>query len=266
MLELLWNSRGSMMAQQEKLDCISNNIANVNTNGYKKINANFKDLVYESLDRNGYPVSSDKVGKATLQNGTGVRVGEWTRDTMQGNLTETNLSTDLAIDGTGYFEVVQADNSKAYTRAGNFVTDSSGTIVDQKGNRLSIIDEQGNDINKVDGSYKFDKNNFHVDSKGIVTIKQINGDLAVGKVKISNVIGDNSMISVGDNLFMPKTGAEILESKDYSIRQGFLELSNVDITTEMTDMLMTQRAFQLSSTTLKTADEMWQMANNLRGR
>jgi flagellar basal-body rod protein FlgG len=266
MLRLLWNSRSSMVAQQEKLDIISNNIANVNTNGYKKINANFKDLVYESLDRNGYPASSDATGKAVLQNGTGVKLSEWTRDTTQGSVTATNLSTDLAIDGTGYFEVIQADNSKAYTRAGNFTTDSSGTIVDQKGNRLSIVDGQGNDINKVDGPYKFDKNNFSVDSKGVLTMKQSNGDLPIGKVKISNVVGDNSMISVGDNLFMPKPGAEVLDGKDYSIMQGYLEVSNVDIATEMTDMLMTQRAFQLSSNALKTADEMWQMANNLRGR
>jgi len=255
-----------MMAQQEKLDVISNNIANVNTNGYKKINANFQDLVYESLDRKGYPVSSGADGKGTLQNGTGVKLSEWTRDNMQGNLTETGLSTDLAIDGTGYFEVVQPDNSKAYTRAGSFTTDANGTIVDSNGNRLSIIDEQGNDVNKVGGPYKFDKNNFKVDSNGIVTIKGNNGDLTAGKVKVSNVIGDNSMISVGDNLYMLKTGAEILESKDYSLRQGYLELSNVDIATEMTDMLMTQRAFQLSSNALKTADEMWQMANNMRSK
>jgi len=266
MLRLLWNSKSAMVAQQEKLDCISNNIANVNTNGYKKINANFQDLVYESLDRNGYPVSEDKNGKSTLQNGTGVKVGEWTRDTMQGNLTVTNLSTDLAIDGTGYFEVIQRDSSKAYTRAGNFSADSNGTIVDQNGNRLSIMDEQGNDINKADGPYKFDKNNFQVDSKGLVTLKEGNEDLPVGKIKISNVIGNNSMVSAGDNLFIPKPGAEVLESKDYSIMQGYLELSNVDIATEMTDMLMTQRAFQLSSSSLKTADEMWQMTNNLRGR
>ena len=266
MLRLLWNSRSSMVAQQEKLDCISNNIANVNTNGYKKINASFKDLVYESLDRKGYPVSADTEGKSALQNGTGVKLSEWTRDTMQGNLTETNLLTDLAIDGAGYFEVIQPDNTKAYTRAGNFTTDSSGTIVDQKGNRLTIVDEQGNDINNINGPYKFNKNNFHIDSKGIVTIKNGNGDSPVGNIKIVDVVGNNSMISVGDNLFMPKPGVEILDSKDFSIMQGYLELSNVDIATEMTDMLMTQRAFQLSSSALKTADEMWQMANNLRGR
>ncbi len=266
MLRLLWNSRSSMIAQQEKLDSISNNIANVNTNGYKKVNANFKDLVYESLDRRGYPVSNDKEGKAVLQNGTGVKLGEWTRDTTQGNLTVTNLSTDLAIDGTGYFQVVQQDDTVAYLRAGNFITDANGNIVDQKGNRLSIIDKQGNDINKLNGPYKFDKNNFTVDSKGTVSIKDVNGDLAVGKLEISTFIGNNSMISVGDGLFIPKPGAQMAQSNDYSIMQGYLELSNVDIATEMTEMLITQRAFQLSSTTLKTADEMWQMANNLRGK
>jgi len=264
MLRLLWNSQSSMNAQQEKLDCISNNIANVNTNGYKKVSANFKDLVYESLDRKGYPVSTNKNGKAVLQNGTGVRIGEWTRSNVQGDLTSTDLPTDLAIDGTGYFEMVQPDGSKAYTRAGNFITDASGTIVDESGNRLSIVDAQGNNINKVNGQYKFNRNNFNVDEKGLVTIKAGGGDLPVGKVKIANVMGDNSMISIGDNLFAAKPGAQVIGSTDYSIKQGFLELSNVDIATEMTDMLITQRAFQLSSSTLKTADEMWQMANNLR--
>jgi len=262
MLRLLWNSQSSMNAQQEKLDCISNNIANVNTNGYKKVSANFKDLVYESLDRKGYPVSTDKNGKAILQNGTGVRIGEWTRSNMQGELIATDRPTDLAIDGKGFFEVVQKDDSKAYTRAGSFSTDANGTIVDDSGNRLSIVDAQGININKVDGPYKFNGNNFNVDDKGLVTIKGSNE--AVGNVKISNILGDNSMLSIGDSLFMAKPGAQVVQSTDYSIRQGFLEQSNVDIATEMTDMLITQRAFQLSSSTLKTADEMWQMANNLR--
>ena len=266
MLRLLENSRSAMMAEQEKLDSISNNMANVNTNGYKKLDVNFKDLVYESLDRKGYPVSKGEKGKAILQNGTGVRSSEWIRDNVQGQLTQTSLKTDLAIDGNGYFEVVKPDNSKAYTRAGNFLTDSSGTIVDQNGNRLSIIDDKGNDINKVNGPYKFDKNNFSVDSHGVVTIKNGNISRPVGEIMVLDAVGDNSMISVGDNLFIPKPGTKIVKSRDYTVMQGYLELSNVDIATEMTEMLVTQRAFQLSSTTLKTADEMWQMANNLRGK
>jgi len=253
-----------MMAQQEKLDAISNNIANANTNGYKKINANFKDLVYESLDRNGYPVSPTTNGKAILQNGTGVKLGEWTRDNMQGELRATDVSTDLALDGAGYFEVIQSDNSKAYIRGGNFTTDATGTIVDQIGNRLSIVDNKGNNINKINGPYKFNHDNFSVDSKGVVTIKGSNGDSPLGKIIVSDAIGDNSMIAIGDSLYVPKPGATVVQKTDYSILQGFLEQSNVDIATEMTDMLVTQRAFQLSSSTLKTADEMWQMANNLR--
>ena len=232
----------------------------------KKLNANFKDLVYESLDRKGYPVSKAENGKEILQNGTGTRVGEWTRDFTQGSLTQTTLSTDLAIDGSGYFEVTLPDNSKAYTRAGNFLSDSSGNIVDQNGNRLSIINAKGNDINTVNGPYKFTANNFKVDSGGMVSIKKGNVEMPVGEVKVLNFVGDNSMMSVGDSLFVPRPGQNVVKSKDYNVKQGYLELSNVDIATEMTDMLITQRAFQLSSTTLKTADEMWQMANNLRGK
>ncbi|WP_298837193.1 flagellar hook-basal body complex protein [Clostridium sp.] len=260
MLEIMWDSKSAMRAQQEKLDTISNNIANANTNGYKKLNTNFKDLVHETLDRKGYPVNA--ASKTVLQNGTGVRVGEWKRDNTQGSLTQTGLSTDLAIDGTGYFEVTQPDNTKAYTRSGNFLTDASGTIVDEMGNRLSIVDTGGNNINKVNGPYKFTANNFQVDENGNVAIKGSNA--IIGKIKISTVVGDNSMISIGDSLFQPKSGITVSDSKDYSINQGYLEGSNVDISTEMTDMLMTQRAFQLSSSTLKTADEMWQMANNLQ--
>jgi len=264
MLRLLWSAQSAMTALQDKLDAISNNLDNANTNGYKKVDANFKDLVYESLDRNGYPVSPKTNGKAVLQNGTGVRLGGWTRDNTQGELAHTGLSTDLAIDGSGYFEVTQPDNSKAYTRGGNFLTDVSGTIVDESGNRLSIVDGQGNNINRVNGPYKFDSNNFQVSSDGVVTLKQGNSQINVGKVKILSVVGDDSMISVGSSLFKPKPGATMVQSKDYSVMQGYVEQSNVDIETEMTEMLTTQRAFQLSSTTLKTADEMWQMANNLQ--
>jgi flagellar basal-body rod protein FlgG len=264
MLRLIWNSKSSMAAQQEKLDAISNNIANVNTNGYKKLNANFKDLVYESLDRKGYPVSKDQNGKAILQNGTGTRIGEWTRDSTQGSLIQTTIPTDLAIDGSGYFEVTLPDNSKAYNRSGNFLGDSGGNIVDQSGNRLSIIDAQGKDINVVNGPYKFTASNFKVDSFGKVSIKEGNVEKPVGEIKVSDFVGDDSMMSVGDSLFVLKPGQNVVQSKDYNVMQGYQEQSNVDIATEMTDMLITQRAFQLSSTTLKTADEMWQMANNLR--
>ena len=92
MLELMWDSKSAMMAQQDKLDTISNNLANANTNGYKEISTNFKDLVYETLNRKGYPVSARTAGKTTLQTGTGVRAGEWTRDNTQGQLTQSEPS------------------------------------------------------------------------------------------------------------------------------------------------------------------------------
>jgi flagellar basal-body rod protein FlgG len=264
-----------MSAQQEKLDSISNNIANVNTEGYKKIDVTFKDLVYETLNRSGSP-TSEANGDSSI-NGTGVRAAEWIRDTKQGNLTETGESTNLAIDGQGYFQVElperNADESIkiAYTRSGTFNIDSNGALVDKNGNRLAI--EFYN--NALPEDKLFTKDNFKIDEHGAVIKTNGPREKEVGRINIYNVAGQDSLKSVGNNLYEVNTesvnGIEVPVERPYivqdsSIRQGFLELSNVDLTKEMTEMIMTQRAFELSSKAMKTADEMWGMTNNLRGR
>jgi flagellar basal-body rod protein FlgG len=274
-LRILWSSRSAMSAQQDKLDSISNNIANVNTEGYKRIDVTFKDLVYETLKKKGYPTNESN-GDNSL-NGTGVRTGEWVRDTKQGNLTETGESTNLAIDGQGYFEVVLPDQNvygsfkTALTRSGSFNIDSEGNLVDKSGNRLNI--DFNEDINPEDR--RLTKDNFKIDDQG--RVMKIDGEnvVEVGKINLYNVSGQNSLKSIGNNLYVVDTeninGLNVPVEKPYitqdaSIRQGFLELSNVDLTKEMTDMIITQRAFELSSKAMRTADEMWGMANNLRGR
>ena len=227
MLRILWNSESAMMAQQEKLDSISNNIANVNTEGYKRTDVNFSDLVYETLQRKGYPVSSG-LSKEPLT-GSGVKAGQWSRDNSQGNLVSTNSNTDMCIDGEGYFAVQRADGTTAYTRSGNFDINSDGSLVDKNGNKLVVLDNNGNNINSPEtgASIMFKKDNFVVKSDGTLM------------VKISN---------------------------NTNIMQGYLEGSNVDVAKEMTDMMITQRAFELGSRGLKTADDMWSMVNNIRGR
>lgn len=275
MLRILWSSRSAMAAQQEKLDSISNNIANVNTEGYKRVDVSFRDLVYETLKRNGYPNSGG--ADAPAYNGTGVRTGEWIRDTRQGNLTETGMSTDLAIDGEGYFEVILPEQNAdgtfktAYTRSGSFNIDSNNNIVDKNGNKLHIL--FNNDVTPE--NMKFTKDNFKIDESGNVYIKDGENFNLAGKVNLYNVAGENSLKSIGNNLFIINTeninGMDLPVEIPYivensSIRQGFLELSNVDLTKEMTDMIMVQRAFELSSRAMRTADEMWGMANNLRSR
>jgi len=244
-----------MMAQQEKLDSISNNLANVNTEGYKRVDVSFKDLVYETLKRDGYPTTGKQ---AEPLNGTGVRASGWLRDNGQGSLQETGLNTDLAIDGEGYFRVTLADGSKAYTRSGSFTIDSSGTLVDKNGNRL--------DVEYSGEKVSFDKGNFSVDKAGSITLNE-NGKLTnVGKINLHNFVGQDTMASVGESLYVPKAGAQGYTVTDSNINQGYVEASNVDIAREMTDMIVTQRAFELGSRGLKTADEMWGIANNLRAR
>jgi flagellar basal-body rod protein FlgG len=264
-----------MGAQQEKLDSISNNIANVNTEGYKRVEVSFKDLVYETLNRNGYPNSTQ--GEETSFNGTGVRAGDWSRDNRQGNLSETGESTNLAIDGEGYFEVLLPDKNEdgtfktAYTRSGSFSLDAEGSLVDKNGNRLNI----SFDDNVSEQDRRLAKGKFEVDQQGNVFNKENGNSQRIGQILLYKVSGEESLRSIGSSLYTVNTAdingvevpVEIPEKvQNSSIRQGFLELSNVDLTKEMTDMIMSQRAFELNSRAMKTGDEMWGMANNLRGR
>lgn len=266
MLRILWNSESGMQAQQEKLDAISNNIANSSTNGYKKINVNFKDLVYETLDRKGYPVSSG-TSKEQLT-GSGTRTSNWSRDDSQGSKLDTGLKSDLYINGEGYFAVVKSDGTKAYTRCGNFSIDQNGSLTDKEGNRLVITDEYGNNVNDPENaeSIKFTNDNYVVKEDGTVTITDGNTQYDAGKIGIYNAVGQDSMISVGSSMFAPKEGVNMYEVKKASVSQGCIEASNVDMSKEMTDMILTERAYQFSSKGLTTADEMWEMANNLKGR
>lgn len=268
MLRVMWSSRSSMNAMQDKLDNISNNIANVNTTGYKSLKTNFSDLVYESMKHTGYAVRQGNSAvtdpnSVTVDpyNGTGVKVSSTIRDNAQGTLMQSGVNTDLAIDGTGFFKVNVPDSKNgtaiAYKRNGEFNADSAGNLVDDMGNTL--------DIKFTGERFNFTKDNFIVDENGKVTTRDTNKE--VGNINVYDVVGENSFISVGNNLYVPaKDGENIFVNDKAGIIQGAKELSNVDIGKEMTDMILTQRAFELSSKALKTGDEMYGMINNLRGR
>lgn len=254
-----YTNKTAMVAQQAKLDLISNNISNSSTNGYKRLSTSFQDLYRNSLDRLGIPAED----KTDLAVGTGVKTTNALRILLQGSLRNTGLATDLAIDGEGMFRVIKADGSYAYTRNGNFVIDSAGNIVDNNGNRLSIVDENGREVN-MQGVTSFKSGNFSVDKNGVVST-EINGNLTeVGKINLYTSVGNEDFISVGENLFVPIDGVTPFITTSNNIWQNHIENSNVDMATEMSDMIVAQRAFQLSSTALKTADEMWKMVNNLR--
>jgi flagellar basal-body rod protein FlgG len=259
MFRVLWNGKSAMLANQEKLDSISNNLANVGTTGYKRVDVSFKDLVKESLDRQGYPVS-DK----NSFTGTGVRTSSWVRDNTQGQLQQTNKASDMALDGEGYFRVTKSDGSVAYSRDGAFKIDSLGNLVDSKGNRLDIEYAAGYNKDNVSLDEKMRDDNFRIDAKGTITLKDSN--VTVGQVPIYTATGSDAFTSVGDNIYVPKDGAQVVKSNNVDVLQGYLENANVDVGKEFSDMIITQRAFQLGSKAITTADEMWGMINNLKSR
>lgn len=267
MLRALWSSRAAMNAQQQKLDSVSNNIANSSTTGYKREDVSFQDLVYETLNRKGIPNGGNNTD--SLINGTGVKATNWLRDTSQGSLRETGEKTDLALDGQGFFRVTLPDGSKAYERSGSFNVDNIGELVDKSGNRLDMeLTEEG--TNELNSGAVFTKDNFTVKENGEVYMAvDDNGsksDVLYGKINIYNPIGQDALTSVGNNLYVAKPGATVNVTNDVSIIQGFVEGSNVDMAKEMTDMIVAQRAFELSSRTMKTADDMWGLVNSMKGR
>ncbi|GAA0724069.1 flagellar basal-body rod protein FlgG [Clostridium malenominatum] len=261
MLRILWNGKSAMSAQQDKLDSISNNLSNVNTEGYKRMDVTFKDLMSEALDRRGYPVNRGE--NKNLITGTGVRTANWIRDKSQGNLLQTNIKTDLAIDGEGYFRVETKNGEYRYIRSGSFNIDNNGELMDKNGNKLSI------ELFEEEEEIKFTKDNFIIKEDGSLFAKiddsNNSGLREVGKINTYNAVGDDAFISVGENLYVARE--EVIPTiSNANILQGFVEGSNVDVSKEMTDMILSQRAFEFGSRAIKAADEMWGMVNNLRGR
>lgn len=254
-MRILWNSKTGMQAQQDKMDLISNNMANMETEGYKRIDASFKDLVYEKIAGKGIPISSSANAKTAVE-GSGSALSKSFRSFKQGNLTQTGISTDLAIDGDGFFKVKLADGSFAYKRGGKFNLDKNGNLSDDKGNILQIEYKNNNKINS---------SSIIIDESGQVYSDDNGVKNDIGKINIYDFKDKSDLISIGDDLFTADEGNEAI-SRDYAVRQGYLETSNVDISKEMTDLILAQRAFELNSKGLSTADEMMSMANNLTGK
>ncbi len=257
MIRALWNSRSGMQAMQNKLDGISNNVANVQTVGYKKVDVSFNDLVYEQLERNGYPTNKNGVNQHLA--GSGVKANEWLRDNTQGPMNPTGIDTDLAIDGKGFFKVTRTDGTSAYTRAGSFNLDRNGDLVTSSGERV--------EINYTGNVKKLTKNNFTIAENGDIATKGNDGtSKIIGKINLYEPVGQDAMISVGNNLYVPKTGIQVNQVTDSGIMQKYTEGSNTDLATEMTDMIVAQRAFELNSKSLTTVDQMMGIINNLRNR
>lgn len=253
MYNLLRNSTTGMIANQEKVNIVSNNIVNSQTTGYKKLDSGFLDLYTESLDRISYPNSSN----GSLM-GTGVKITQATRNLMQGSLKSTEIKTNLAIDGDGFFRVKRPDGAISYTRNGEFQLDANGRLVDDSGNILDIRFDNGalsENVNLSNGELKINK-------EGQVFLD----NNRIGKIDLYMPQGTNDLIPIGDSLFALNQGANMDIAQESNIEQGYVEMSNVNLQNEMTDLIMAQRSFQFNSKGIKAIDDMWGMINNLQGR
>lgn len=255
MFNIFATAQSGMNAYQEKLDYLSNDLVNSSTTGYKSTDVGFKDLLTESLDRNGTPL----VNKKAIS-GTGVKLGMNYATNEQGNLLTTGGKTDLAIDGTGYFALQQDDGNVVYTRDGNFKIDTNGTLVDSNGKKVYIEYENG----ASEGNPALDSQNISIDKEGGITM-EVEGEITkIGTIPIFTAIGDKGFIPLGNNCFTPSSDAQVTLSNDYTVVQGVLEASNVDTGEVFSELILTQRAFQLSSKAITTADDMWSMINSMR--
>ncbi|MGL6105047.1 flagellar hook-basal body complex protein [Romboutsia sp.] len=253
MYNIINTSKTGMQANQSKIDVISNNMVNVQTSGYKKLDMGFIDLYTETLDRISYPNSN----KGALT-GTGVKESIATRNFAQGSLKNTGIKTNLGIDGDGFFCVTKPDGTQSYTRNGEFNLDANGKLVDDYGNAVEITFNEGRNYENVDLS----NGELSINKSGEVFLNNEN----IGKIDIYAPQGEDTFISVGDGLFIPREGTNVMVVQNPTIRQGYTEMSNVNMQNEMTDLIMVQRAFQFNSKAMQATDEMIGMINNLQGR
>ena len=281
MMRSLWSAASGMIAQQTNLDTISNNIANVNTAGYKKDTIEFKSLLYQNLQS----TSTNNVGEnkpVPAQVGLGTRTGSITTVFTQGSLQETTNSTYMAIEGSGFFKVRDENGNICYTRDGSFClqpvegggsmlcTSEGYPVLDQNNNTIILPATAGAEDLSIDR-----EGNIFVkdaDGKQVALTDTLNGQTynkRIGVVQFNNPAGLNS---VGGNLYQetavsgtPKEESTTEGLSKSLVHQGYLEMSNVQVADEMVNMIVAQRAYEMNSKAIKASDEMLQEANNLRG-
>jgi flagellar basal-body rod protein FlgG len=251
-----------MQAQQLNVEVIANNIANMNTTGFKRQRAEFQDLLYQNVERMG--VTSSDAGTIVptgVQVGVGVKSGSVYRVTEQGGITQTNNSYDIAIQGEGYYIVQLTDGRDAFTRAGNFSLSPDGQIVTEDGfvvaPGISVPQEAlGVSINR----------------EGVVQAIMPDGSdpQDVGAVELARFVNPAGLEAIGDNLFLenPASGTANRGQPGSvgfgTIQQGFLETSNVNAVTEISALITAQRAYEMNSKVITTTDEMLRATSNLR--
>lgn len=261
MIRSLWTAASGMQAQTANIDVISNNLANVNTAGFKRSKTDFQDLLYETMRPPGVSSAGDSQVPTGIQIGHGTRLVATQKIFIQGDFQHTENDLDMAIEGQGFFQIVQANGDIAYSRAGNFKIDSEGRLVTPDGLLM-----------EPEITIPTDALAVSIGTDGVVSVLQP-GQAApseVGTIQLANFVNPAGLQNIGRNLFLqtaasgdPTTGTPG-EDGFGTIAQGYLEMSNVSVVDEMVNMITAQRAYEINSKAIQAADEMLQMANNLK--
>jgi flagellar basal-body rod protein FlgG len=255
MIRSLFIAKTGLEAQQTNLDVITNNLANVSTNGFKRSRAVFEDLLYQNIRQPGAQSSQQTTLPSGLQLGTGVRSVATERLFTQGNPQSTGNAKDLMINGSGFFQVLLPDGSTAYTRDGSFQLDANGQMVTASGYTIQptiTIPANAQEIT--------------IGRDGVVSVK-LPGAAApaqVGTLLLSTFVNPAGLEAKGENLYV-ETGASGAPNANTpgvngagALMQGYVETSNVNVVEEMVNMIQTQRAYEINSKAINTSDQMLQ--------
>jgi flagellar basal-body rod protein FlgG len=261
MIRSLFIAATGMEAQKLNIDVISNNLANVNTVGFKKSRADFQDLMYQTLRAAGGASAEGIQVPSGIEVGLGVKPVAVQKIFQQGDFTQTGNSLDMVIEGEGFFQVLLPDGTIAYSRAGAFKLDSDGRIVNSDGYPLEPAITVPSDAKSIT-----------VGSDGRVTVQTAGSSTQteIGRIELARFINPGGLSSMGKNLFLTTlssgdaiTGNAGTESFG-TLSQGYVELSNVNVVEEMVNMIVSQRAYEINSKAVQASDEMLQVTNNLR--
>jgi len=258
MIRALYTSTTGMNAQELQLDVVSNNLANVNTSGFKKSSAQFEDLFYQTLRAAGAETVGGGQVPTGIQVGSGVRPSSVQKTFTQGDFILTDNDLDMAIEGRGFFKILR-DGEEFYTRDGSFKKDSAGFIVTANGDRL-----------QPEFAIPEDTVIVEIDSGGIITALDANSDvIASQQLTVTGFVNPAGLSAVGSNLFQEtEASGDPLDADPGTeglgtIAQFTLETSNVNVSEELVNLIITQRAFESNSKGISTADQLLEIANNL---
>lgn len=261
MMQSLYTSSTGMVGMQTQIDTTANNIANVNTIGFKKSRAEFADLMYKVMEYAGTATSDVTKSPTGIEVGLGVRSTAINKIFSPGSLKQTDNQLDMAVVGRGFFKMELPDGTEVYSRNGAFKVDENGSLVNSDGYRIVpeiVVPE--------------DAISIAVGTDGIVSVIQPGQTQAtqIGQMTLTNFINPSGMHAMGDNLFVetdssgqPVEGTPGVDGLGV-LRQGFVELSNVQLVVELTDLITGQRAYDANSKVITTSDEMLQTTNNLK--